>query len=100
MCVNKIDVNFDSLEKTGDNILQYASDLKSEIITIKLLIDKLKDAWQGTDNMYFSNMLENSILPSFDKLDNIITNYGSFLLEANNEYKDVDNDTVGEFDEY
>lgn len=90
---SKINVNFDSLKKTGNNVLKYAQNLKSEIDNVKRIADILKDSWQGTDNMDFSNMLENDFFPNFEKLYNTIYKYGYFLIETENEYEEFDNST-------
>lgn len=86
----RVTVNKDELEKTGDNIIDYANDFKFQIESIKKLIATLENSWQGTDMKVFVDEMNNRYIPKLEDLRNELIKCGRFLKEVKKDYETLD----------
>lgn len=83
-------IDFTSLRQLGEKVQKDASDYFEQIALLRQTVAELGNYWVGPDKDYFVQEVQNS-LPRFDFCQNVINDYGVFLVDTSDNFKDLQN---------
>lgn len=92
MARGQIIVETAQLDSTAGRVEQMAGDYRSEYTALFSLVASLKSAWDGEDNVAFTNQIE-GFRDDFQRMEQLMRDYAAYLRKAAQAYRDTQ-DTV------
>ena len=85
-----IKINSYYVSKLGEQLINYGSDLESDIQKLIAAIESLEKVWTGEDSKNYCNIMLGINIKEIEKIKDLIKNYGEYLKNVSNVYKELD----------
>lgn len=86
---NNIKIDPEKAITYGNQVVDNASDFKSEVNKIYSIVDDLNTTWTGTAASKFSDRI-NSFKEDYQKFGELITNFGELLTAIGKDYQNLE----------
>ena len=88
--MENINVEYDNLRETGNNIINYSDLFRKEVLKIESNIEKLSYIWQGKDANKYIKKIQETYIPKFHKISDILNEGGKYIVNVEKGYELLD----------
>lgn len=81
---------YDNINSCGTKLLELSNSYSKELEKINNIITSLEDIWKGIDKNEYVTFLQEKCLPILTELNNVIKEYGDYIINVQESYKILD----------
>lgn len=83
-------INKSDIINYGNQIVDYSSELDSEIKKFSALIESINSAWDGADALKYINVMREKYIVGLEEMKSVLDEYGIYLKNVTETYSTVD----------